>query len=204
MPNCDFYATLEDHGPILRWLFDEGTCQIYEIASDYEQPLKQFFSSKEILAQFDRLHRSGANWTEVYLQLYVLGAGPPFIPRRVALNPQHCDGATFRYVAEGWGLVQLYLGTSAEPGLISSHTNHYTQKGAETWSKTSQNSDVALWDFKRISAFSSRLNREIKKLSVGSLGSRAVLPGALRLWQSGTPLLPYRPTENANDFRVNK
>jgi hypothetical protein len=82
MPNCDFYATPGDHEPLLDWLFDEATCHVYELASEFEQPLKRFASSREVLSQFERRHPNGSVWHRVDLQRYVLGAGPPFSAAR--------------------------------------------------------------------------------------------------------------------------
>jgi len=42
MANCDFYATPADHRHLLHWLFEEGTCRVFELSSDFEQPLKEF------------------------------------------------------------------------------------------------------------------------------------------------------------------
>jgi len=156
MPNCNFYATLEDHEELLTWLLADGACEIYELASDFGQPLRRFRSAAEVRAQFERRYPGGGQWRTVYLQLYVLGAGPPFVPKRVALDPDECDGATFRDEAEGWGLVQLYLGALAEDGtrLEDSRTNHNTLKRAETWSDTlPELGEVAAWDFAKITAF---------------------------------------------------
>src|SRR5262245_30214039 len=104
MPNCDFYATSEDHEGLLSWLFAEATCHVYELGSDFEKPLRRFESPEEVLREFDRIYPNGEPWREVHLQLYVIGAGPKFEPRRVALNPKACNGASFRYAADGWGL----------------------------------------------------------------------------------------------------
>src|SRR5689334_20390576 len=121
MPNCDFYATPVDHAGILSWLFAEGECHCYELGSDCGMPLKQFKSAEEVLQQFERSHPSGTKWKVVHLQLDVIGAGPPFKPRRVTLDPKACDGATFRYDADGWGLIQLYLSSATPGGLDASH-----------------------------------------------------------------------------------
>jgi hypothetical protein len=194
MPNCDFYATPTDHRILLDWIFNEQTCQIYELASDWEQPLRIFTTTDQVLSQFERSYFTGKKWTSVHLQLYVLGAGPKFEPRRVVLNPDACDGATFRYGADGWGLVQLYLQSVRDGRLDNSHTNHNSQKRAETWASTiDELGDPARWDFARINSFSARLNRQIKKQSVAKLGSRSVLPGALKLWDAGVALGPYAP-----------
>jgi hypothetical protein len=198
MPSCDFYATKEDHEGLLTWLFAEERCDVYELASDFEQPLKCFRSASEVLAQFNRSYPNGRKWRSVHLQLYVRGAGPVFIPRRVALDPQACGGATFRYNADGWGLVQLYLGSAAagDERLEDSHTNHNSLKRAQSWSDTVEEmGDVGVWDFAKITSFSSRLNREIRKRGVAKVGSRAVLPGALKLWDIGVAMGPYKPGE---------
>ena len=202
MPNCNFYATLEDHEELLTWLLADGACEIYELASDFGQPLRRFRSAAEVRAQLERRYPGGGQWRTVYLQLYVLGAGPPFVPKRVALDPDECDGATFRDEAEGWGLVQLYLGALAEDGtrLEDSRTNHNTLKRAETWSDTlPELGEVAAWDFAKITAFSSRLNREIRKRAAAKIGSRVLLPGALALWNAGVAMGSSKPGERALD-----
>jgi hypothetical protein len=194
MPNCDFYATPTDHRILLDWLFREQTCQVYELASAWEEPLRLFQTTEEVLSQFERTYVTGKRWTAIHLQLYVLGAGPGFEPRKVALNPEACNGATFRYGAAGWGLVQLYLESVSDNRLSNSHTNHGSQKRAETWATTVDDlDDPGRWDFARINSFSARLNRQIKKQSVAKLGSRPVLPGALALWDAGVALGPYTP-----------
>jgi hypothetical protein len=166
MPNCDFYGTLEDHEPLLQWLFAEATCHVYELHSAFDQPLQRFESASEVLGQFERRYTNDKPWHTVYLQLYVLGTGPPFQPRRIKLDPAACEGATFRYAAEGWGLVQLYLSVPRDGELRNSHTNHNSRLRADKWAPLA-NDDAAkpdAWDFPRVTAFSSRLNRQIRKL----------------------------------------
>src|SRR5262245_53575960 len=198
MPNCDFYATPEDHEPLLNWLFADAACHVYENASDPEQPLKRFGSPGEVIRQFERRHSTGEPWQTVHMQLYVLGAGPPFRARRIALDPQVCDGATFRHTAEGWGLVQLYLSAPHGDCLKNSHTNHNSEQRANTWARVHEDQlGPAGWDFPRITTFSSRLNRQIRKRSVARFGSRVVLRGAFELWERGVSLAPYVPGKHA-------
>ena len=203
MPNCDFYATPEDYGPLLDWLFADDVCHVYELSSDFEQPLRRFHSTDDVLRQFERRYPGGDLWHKVHLKLYVLGAGPPFSARRIELNPSACGGATFRYAAEGWGLVQLYLSAPRANRLENSHTNHNSVKGAEAWAPIrGVEPGPSAWDFQRISSFSSRLNRQIRKNGVGKFGGRAVLPGALKLWNSGISLAPYVPGKDILELRA--
>jgi hypothetical protein len=53
------------------------------------------------------------------------------------------------------------------------------------------------WDFSRISSFSSRLNRQIRKRGVAKIGSRFVLRGALAPRERGVSLGPYVPGKDA-------
>ena len=185
MPNCDFFATPDDHKGILEWLFAEGTCHVHELASAFGERLTRFESVDEVMARF---HRTRA----VYLQLEVLGAGPKFRARRIKLDPKRCGGATFRYEAEGWGLVQLYLENARRGRLDLSHTNHNSATRAGVWSPTvPELGSPAAWDFKRINAFSARLNREIRKRAVAKVWTRVVLPGALEQWKRGVQLGPF-------------
>ena len=202
MPNCDFYAIPEDHRGILDWLLADGSCDLYELASDFEKPLRQFRSSEEVLQQFDRCHWSGERRTVVDLQLYVRGAGPPFVPKRIELNPKSCNSATYRYSAEGWGLIQLYLESLNLGTLEASHTNHFTLKGAKSWDTiNTEKGPAEAWDFVRINSFSSKLNREIRKRGVAKVASRVILPGALKMWDEGIALSPWKPGEHQIERR---
>lgn len=195
MPNCDFYATPDDHAVLLRWLFAEKTCDVHELSSEPEQLLRQFRSADEVLALFRES-------VAVHLQLFVVGAGPPLIPRRVSLNPELCKGMRFRYAAEGWGLVQLNLGSPNNGHLQNSHTNHNSLKRAQAWAGTiGELGAPQSWDFKRINSFSSRMNREVKKQSVATIGRRSILPGALALWEAGVSLAPYKRGEHDSYFK---
>jgi len=192
MPNCDFYAAREDHEPLLQWLFADGSCDVYENYSDFERPLRQFKRASDVMAEFERVHADGQVADTVHLQLHVRDAGPRFVPRRVSLNPAACDGAKYRFAAEGWGLIQLYLSTVRHGRIENSHTNHNSQKRAEAWAPTILRSGPPTdWDFKKITAYSGRLNRQIKSLAVAKIRSRVILPGALALWKTGMALSPY-------------
>jgi hypothetical protein len=197
MPNCDYCGTPEDHRGILDFLFEENTCDVFELSSDHELPLRQFSTATEVLDQFQRTYPNGKPWHSVTLHLYVKDAGPRFKPLRVDLNPEACDGATFRHASEGWGLVQLYLSTTDGTTLRDSHTNHNTLKRATKWASSGDSlGPPSAWDFAKITAFSSRLNRHIRKAKVAKLKSRVVLAGALKAWDQGCVLSPYDPTKH--------
>lgn len=186
MPNCDFYAAGTDHRSILDFLLTRGECDIYELGSRFEQPLHRFRTLRDFETHYGISDwRVGGSQT-ILLQLYAHGAGGQFFARRTNLNPECCDGATFRYCAEGWGLIQLYLEPPRECHLRSSHTNHNSAKRAAAWSDTRENlGSPSDWDWARVSSFSARLNRFIRSLAVAKDGSRSILPHAAALRSEG-------------------
>src|SRR2546426_11648858 len=100
--------------------------------------------------------------------------------RRIALVPAKCQGATFRWTIEGWGLITMQLGGSSLVGLVASHTNHNSAERARKWEQTLNRTlgSVSAWDWPEVSRVSRRLNRQIRKLAVSKVGSRVVLPDA--------------------------
>lgn len=193
MPNCDFYGTIKDHEPILDFLYSNAECDIYELGSEPSCELRQFRSTQEVLSLFDIPYPNGKKRHTVHLQLYVNGTGPEFKPTRINLDPDLCNGHTYRYSANGKGLVQLHLSTLDDTSLHSSHTNHFSHKGAERWSDGSGDlGDASSWDFKAITSFSSKLNRFIRKMKVAKIGGRVLLPGGLKSWDDGFLLPPFR------------
>ncbi len=198
MPNCDFYATDGDHELLLDYIFDESLVEVYELSSDFDKPLKQFHSTGEVMKEFDRTYTNGNKWSSLHLQLYVLGSSHKFKPTKVFYKNENCDKETFKYKAEGYGLIQLYLSVPDKGLLSNSHTNHNTKKRAETWARTEiEIEEVAAWDFDVITKYSSKLNRYIRKLSVGKITSRPVLSNAYKLWNNGADFGPYKSSEHS-------
>ena len=196
MPNLDFYATIEDHKTILNYLFEAKDCEVYELSSDPEKPLNQFFSTDEVLNEFNRTHTNGKKLSSIYLQIFVSDCGYEFKPTKVILNPEKCNGFTYRFSADQFGLIQLYLEAPTKKGLKNSHTNHNTKERAKKWARTqAEVADVESCDFNKITKFSSELNRFIRKTSLAKLTSKPVLPGAFELWNSKMSLHPYLPNE---------
>lgn len=183
MPNCDFYATEQDHLEILEWLFADNKVEIYEAYSKFEEPLNSFSTPDGVVAS--------SEYGLANLALYLLGSGPRPIPTKIQLDPKACSGATYRFSLEGWGLIQLHLCSPINNELRNSHTNHNSEKRAAAWAQTIPELGTStVWDFKSISSYSSRLNRRIKSMGIGAVGSRSILPGAADFLRHGGHVLP--------------
>lgn len=182
MPNCDFLAAGSDFDLVLTHVFESGRFLVYEHYSPYEQELLEFRSHSEVRDRYPNVGRCGGSAHSVLLQLLVPGTGS-LVRERISLNPKSCAGATFRYAARGWGLVQLQLGGTGPKGLVASHTNHNSRARAMKWEVDYGETlgPAAAWDWPAIEKASRSLNRFISKVAVRKEGSRPVLPEAALL-----------------------
>jgi hypothetical protein len=174
VPNLDFYAVGVDHTAVLDVVFVLGVFRVFEEYSGPDEQLREFVAPDEVPAA--RVQR--------FLMLYVVGSGPEPVARRIDLGPGHVlGGATSRYRCEGWGLIQLDLGSVVDAGreLRRSHTNHSTEKRALKWSKVTPDAgDIGQWDWTLVTRTSSKLNRLIRGMAVRKIGPWPVLPQAAR------------------------
>ncbi|MEU4765058.1 hypothetical protein AB0H12_17545 [Actinosynnema sp. NPDC023794] len=172
MPNLDFYAADDDWSAVLDTVFALGSFRVFESDSRPDRELREFHAPAEV--PDDRWGR--------HLALFVIGSGPEPVARRIDFLPGALADATFRHSCEGWGLVQLDRGgATGTRELRWSHTNHNTEKRATAWSATaSRLGDPAEWNWAAVTSSSGKLNRAIRRMAVGKIGSHPVLPHAAR------------------------
>ncbi|MEU7766327.1 hypothetical protein AB0B25_14495 [Nocardia sp. NPDC049190] len=170
MPNLDFYAVDEDWSEVLEVVFEFDLFRVFESYSEPGHELREFSAAVEV----------PDTWLGRRLMLVVAGAGPEPLARRIDFAPDVVSDAPFRYICEGWGLIQLdYGGPFGDQELRWTHTNHNTAKRAAAWAATLPRlGNPAAWDWAAVTKASSRLNRVIRRMAVGKIGSHPVLPHA--------------------------
>lgn len=145
--------------------------------------MRYFERTAELVAAFPGL---GALDCFIHLMIHAERAGGAIVERRITYKPGAVKGATHRFDAGGWGLIQLYFGTMRKGRLTPSHTNHNTESRALAWSDTEHDlGPVSAWDFAEVTRASARLNRFIRKIAPRKLGSRPVLRAAAAALDSG-------------------
>ncbi len=191
MPNCDFYAAGEDLTQVLDFVFSVGDCRVFESYSPFDEELAEFNSTTAVRSRYPLGHCTG-NAPSVLLSLWLVRASAEVRPHRVSLDSTKCNGATFRFTLEGWGLIALQLGGESPNGLVVSHTNHNSEARARKWASTYEDTlgDVSSWDWREVSRVSTRLNRYIRaRLAVSKIDNRVVLPQAARLIAEGAEVV---------------
>ena len=184
--NYDFFADKADKLEILDFIFKDTDLHVYDLGSPYGQEICEYKTIIEISSKFDlEIDEFGTTfqlWTPRH-------KGKPIF-RKVDLDPKRCNGHTFRYSTEGWGLIQLYFGGLKNNELKHSHIRHFNEKGALKWEETNNvNGLVRSWDWKEIQATSKKLKYQIhNKLATRKIGSFGVLSGANKLEIQGIKL----------------
>jgi hypothetical protein len=183
----DFYADPTDKLSVLDFIFNKTDLQVFDLASPKGQQICQYKSSEQIATKFD-LSKGGKFAVTFQLWTPRHKGGPIF--RKIDLDPKHCNGHTFRYSTDGWGMIQLYFGGLKDDILSLSHIGHFNQKSAAKWEEINAfNGSVNNWDWKEVQATSRKLKQYIhNKLAVERLGSIDVLLGASKLQEQGIEL----------------
>jgi hypothetical protein len=185
--NYDFFADKSDKINLLDFIFKETDLKVFDHASLAGQEITEYKSSAEIESKFDL--KNGGSLSQTF-QLWTSRFGNNIIFRKVELNPKYCNGHTYRYSTDGWGLIQLYFGGQKDNILFHSHTGHFNEKGALKWEDNyPENGKVNKWNWKEIKQISGKLKNQLhNKNAVRKIGSYGILAGADFLSQTGIKL----------------
>lgn len=179
MPSCLFHATPTDHLDLLTWLFEAQGCEVHELSSAVGQDLVRFTCAADVLSCLEGQASGQRGGGMLHLQLWVPGSGPALTPRRIELKARHGQGASHRYMAAGWGLVQLYLCSPGGGVLGASHIGALTTAGAKARAITpEQRQELARWDLSVSAALCARVIRKVRASAVSMVAGRPVLAGA--------------------------
>jgi hypothetical protein len=183
----DFFADKADKLEILDFIFKDTDLHVYDLSSAYGQEICQYKTVDEVLSKFDL--DNGDKFAVTFKLWTPRHKGKPLF-RKIDLDPKRCNGHTFRYSTEGWGLIQLYFGGLKNNELNQSHIGHFNEKGALKWEENNKvNGLVSLWDWTEIQATSRKLKYQIhNKLATRKIGSFGVLSGADKLEKQGIKL----------------
>lgn len=189
----DFFADETDKIEVLNFIFRETDLQVFDHASAYGQKISEYKTTEEIVSKFDL--RNGDKFA-VTFQLWTPRLKGDLIFRKVDLDPKRCNGHTFRYSTDGWGLIQLYFGGVKHNELNLSHIGHQSEKRALAWSSNHpEMGQVEKWDWREVEKVARGLKYQIhNKMTKRKIGSVGILVGADKLEEQGIKLrdLPSR------------
>jgi hypothetical protein len=176
----DFFADRNDKIEVLNFIFQETDLQIFDSNSIYGEKVNEYRASTDIISKFDL--QNGGEFA-ITFQLWTPRFMGDLVFRKVDLDPKRCDGHTFRYSTDGWGLIQLYFGGVKDNLLNRSHIGHQSEKRALAWQKNyKEMGSVTKWDWKVVEQTGRKLKHQIhSKMSKRKIGLCGVLKGADKL-----------------------
>jgi hypothetical protein len=180
----NFFANKTDKLEILDFIFKETDLKIYDLSSPYGLEICEYKSLSDIDSKFNL--DNGDKFAVTFQLWSPRHKGKPLF-RKIQLDPKHCNGHTFRYSTDGWGLIQLYFGGLKNNELNQSQIGHITEREAlKNENITTFNGRVDSWDWTEIHSTSRMLKIKIhNKLSIRKIGSLGVLKGADSLEKNG-------------------
>ena len=180
MPNCNFYAVDKDYEAILDFVFKELDCKVYQKLSKPNTEIVKFENTAEVIKYYDLSKFSKETKKSAHLVLWPVKASTCFSITRVDMTSKKAKPGSFRFRAEGWGVIQLELNGNSIKGLVHSHSNHNTEKLAQA---NEEKNKVFLgrakaWNWNVVTNTSGKLNNFIKHKSTRKVGPKLVMPCA--------------------------
>jgi hypothetical protein len=141
-------------------IFKQGEVVVTEANSEYDSPLKSFPDANALSEDLKRKDTSGF----FFYSIYYPEAGGHINERRVDLIPKKCNGHTYRFKLEGWGLIHMQC-RFQDPYSLKCNIAVNSEARASNWSDTCPEiGDPAKWDWKIVSSKAGRLVRLLRKL----------------------------------------
>jgi len=154
--------SMEQLREVVEAVFAQGPVVVRQAYSDLGCATKEFADAKALL---DELHyEPGVGNVFRQYTLYCPEAKGHTHERRIALKPETCNGHTFRFRQEGWGLIQLQCSFQGFP-IVECRIAVNSEVRAATWSDTYPGfQSPASWDWAVIEKKAGRLVRLLRRL----------------------------------------
>jgi len=140
-------------------IFKEVPAEVIEAYSYFDQEPIQLRSAQDFCT-YARSKRSSDGY--LYLAVRYTDMEGQLTKARINLDPSKCDGHTYRYKAQGWGLIWVYLKLSPAGGL-ESFISANSEKRAFAWAATSPDMEApSTWQWLSVARHLRRLRRALK------------------------------------------
>ena len=181
--NIDFFAAEADQKALLDFLFSETDVRVFESYSQFDSELREFHSTEELARAFPLGKDPLGSGNAVLLQLWSPSVMSGLQIERFSVNPDFCNGYTFRHRIAGGGLMQLYLGGQSGNVITMSHFGCQSEKRAQKWGVE----EGVNW--RALEKIAGKIQYHLcKRMAAGKASGRPVLPQAMQLARSGFEL----------------
>jgi hypothetical protein len=183
MTSCYFYALDEDRLAIVRFIFDNTDCKIYESNSRNTRTLPSYDSFDDFMAGRKKDIRYG----QLRFDLHAPSMKGKIKFERSEWEEKPRQRAGSSFTVHGWGLIQLNFGGLDDCGIDRSDVGGNSEKRALNLEGTYRRSlgPVSDWDWKAVYSISSKICRFVRKTAVDKVQGKPVLPAVHKLVSEG-------------------
>lgn len=143
-------------------VFAQGPVVVRQEYSDFSCLTREFADARALLDELR--YEPGVGDAFRQYTLYYPEAKGHVHERRIALKPQACDGHTFRFCQEGWGLIQLQCNFRKYP-MVECRIVVNSAIRAGVWSDTYPDfQSPDLWDWAVVEKKAGRLVRLLRRM----------------------------------------
>lgn len=158
-------ASLTDHAvaALVAAIFDGESPAVVEAYSAFGEGLRWFQSAEELSGYLREQRESAAQ--SAHFAICYPDMGGAVQCSRLQLDPETCQGHSFRYGASGWGLIWVYL--TWRPNPVGSFVSANSEKRALAWAVSHPElGDPAHWNWPVVNRHLRRLKRVFKLAAV--------------------------------------
>ena len=150
-----------DVNKIVNAIYVLGKPKVSEAYSKYDEDIIFFDSASDLMSYINEAILKKDKF--LYFSVYYPEAKGFVKKEKIKLIPKKCDGHTFRFCIEGWGIIQFQLDYKKEPNVKCRFAVN-TEKRANNWFDTyPELKSPSLWKWKLVEKHARRLIRELKK-----------------------------------------
>ena len=150
-----------DQERIIEAIFGEGNPTVYEAYSAYDSEIVAFISASDLSSYIARPRPR--NESILGFAVHYPDTGGFVEKIKINLDKEKCNGHTYRYTMNGWGLIQFQLNMHKAPKMACRFDIN-TEKRENMWFATYlEFKSSKLWDWAGIEKHIRRLIRVLKK-----------------------------------------
>jgi len=177
-----FFAGRSDLTDVMRFVYGETDCRVFEAYSEPDRERRDFPD----LASFESLLQAGGTSIS-QLALWSPSVGSPPVVRRITFTPGAVPGHTHRFATEGCSLIWLQCGSLQAGVLRASRLGWWTEASARRKANPELAPELVRWS--ELIILGRRLKSQITRhLSRATAGKRPVLQEACALAEQGIRL----------------
>ena len=146
---------------IVNAIYDEGAPVVREAYSAFDTPTREFKTKNDLLS--DLTYSPGQDVKFFHYSIYYPESAGFTIEERINLEPEKCNGHTYRFSQAGWGLIFLQCNFETYP-LIECRIAVNSRKRAELWASTYPGlQSPEAWAWNIVDRYAGKLVRKLRK-----------------------------------------